>query len=133
MAAAEQRDELTPFPLTEMHPIPSRAGSTWQDIGSGTRAIGEPQGSLGRIRASQSVMPPTLRRLVSSAGHSPTTLHPGAKSTIRAIAFPSLEWRAPLPGRARHSLIGLHSIIRPQLYLRYTWRRRRGLGGCLSK
>src|SRR5262249_58556318 len=51
MAAAEQRDELTPFPLTEMHPIPSRAGSTTQDIGSGTRAIGEPQGSL---------IPPTL-------------------------------------------------------------------------
>src|SRR5262249_5941615 len=31
--AAEQRDELAPFPLTEMHPIPSRAGSTSQDTG----------------------------------------------------------------------------------------------------
>jgi len=35
--AAAERDEVTPFPLTEMHQIPSRAGSTWQDIGSGTR------------------------------------------------------------------------------------------------
>jgi len=26
--AAEQRDELAPFPLMEMHPIPSRAEST---------------------------------------------------------------------------------------------------------
>src|SRR5262249_6206027 len=31
--AAAERDEVTPFPLTEMHPIPSRAGSTSQDIG----------------------------------------------------------------------------------------------------
>ena len=31
--AANQRDELAPFHLTEMHPIPSRAGSTSQDIG----------------------------------------------------------------------------------------------------
>src|SRR5215831_12346880 len=31
--AAEQRDELAPFPLTEMHPIPSRAGSRQQDTG----------------------------------------------------------------------------------------------------
>ena len=41
--AAEQRDELAAFQLMEMHPIPSRAGSTLQDIGSGTYAIGEPQ------------------------------------------------------------------------------------------
>src|SRR5262249_61738759 len=40
--AAEQRDELAPFHLTEMHPIPHGAGSTSQDIGSETRAIGEP-------------------------------------------------------------------------------------------
>src|SRR5262249_46179903 len=31
--AAEQRDEVAPFYLTEMHPIPSRAGSTSQDTG----------------------------------------------------------------------------------------------------
>src|SRR5262249_31594573 len=31
--AAEQRNEVAPFPLTEMHPIPSRAGSTSQDTG----------------------------------------------------------------------------------------------------
>jgi hypothetical protein len=43
--AAKQRDELAPFQLTEMHPIPSRAGSTPQDIGNGSRAIGE--GDLG--------------------------------------------------------------------------------------
>jgi len=30
---AEQRDELAPFYLTEMHPIPSRAGSTSQNTG----------------------------------------------------------------------------------------------------
>ena len=50
--AADQRDELTTFQLTEMHPIPSRAGSTSQDTGlqrisqRDTRAIGEPQGRL---------------------------------------------------------------------------------------
>ena len=31
--AAEQRDELAAFQLMEMHPIPSRAGSTSQDTG----------------------------------------------------------------------------------------------------
>src|SRR5262249_49344478 len=31
--AAEQRDEVAPFYLTEMHPIPSRAGSASQDTG----------------------------------------------------------------------------------------------------
>src|SRR5215472_493152 len=30
---ADQRDEIAAFPLTEMHPIPSRAGSTSQDTG----------------------------------------------------------------------------------------------------
>src|SRR5262249_4943242 len=43
--ATEQRDELAPFHLTEMHPIPSRTGSTSQDIESGTHPIGEPLGS----------------------------------------------------------------------------------------
>jgi hypothetical protein len=40
--AAEQRDELAPFPLTEMHPIPLGPGAHHKDIGSGTRGIGEP-------------------------------------------------------------------------------------------
>src|SRR5262249_50929188 len=42
---AEKRDELAPFPLTEMHPIPSRARSTLQgyriaaDQSAGIRAV----------------------------------------------------------------------------------------------
>jgi len=47
-----------PFYLTEMHPIPSRAGSTSQDIGSGTRAIGEPAGSP---RAARKTLPGAAR------------------------------------------------------------------------
>jgi hypothetical protein len=31
--AAEQRDELAPFPLTQLHPVPLRARKASQDIG----------------------------------------------------------------------------------------------------
>jgi hypothetical protein len=68
--AAEQRDELAPFHLTEMHPIPhgpERTGRIADCSGSvsGPRAIGEPQGSLGRV--SMPVIPPALRRMASAA------------------------------------------------------------------
>src|SRR5262249_15539803 len=62
---AEQRDELAPFHLTEMHPIPSWAGSTSQNIGSGSRAIGEPQGSP-RTRPASSPLSASLLYVVRS-------------------------------------------------------------------
>src|SRR5262249_58024838 len=79
--ATEQRDEVAPFPMTEMHPIPSRAGSTSQayriapDQSAGMQ--GEPQG--GR-RTRPAGWESSLRELPApmvllfSLGHQPVAI-----------------------------------------------------------
>jgi hypothetical protein len=66
--AAEQRDELAPFPLTEMHPIPHGPGAhrripDCSRLASGSRAIGELAGTRtrpGALNASHSADAPPL-------------------------------------------------------------------------
>src|SRR5262249_7572817 len=65
--AAKQRDELAPFHLTEMHPIPSRAGSTSQ----GYRISADTQGGP-RDRAEKPRPGPADALPLGGAGRKPT-------------------------------------------------------------
>src|SRR5262249_57735410 len=82
---AEQRDELAPFHLTEMHPIPSRAGSTSQDTG------------LQRIsqRVACQAPPISARSGRCRAAIEPATQWPFLKTSFLPCASVTLYTRAP--------------------------------------
>src|SRR5262249_4097575 len=80
--AAEQRDELATFHLTEMHPIPSRAGSTSQGY---------------RIAAEQSAgsrASPDDQRQIRSCGYRAATQWPFLKTSFLPCASVTLYARA---------------------------------------
>ena len=60
--ATEQRDELAPFPLTEMHPIPHGSGAPRKHIG--LRRIGQ------RVRSGAAGKPGRVRRVWGSSWES---------------------------------------------------------------
>src|SRR5215471_8802003 len=99
--AADQRDELMTFQLTEMHPIPSRAGSTSQDIGlqrisqRDTRAIGEPLGSP-RTRSAGLRVPPRSGKKTRPCG---AALQWRPAPAARLVDL--LRWPGPVSFRGR--------------------------------